>query len=70
MILIFSDELLSKAIYRINELQNDTIRKADKIKGSKEYVEKKMKLFEEAEAYRKILNAAICQQDKIFYLNE
>jgi hypothetical protein len=54
--LIFSDELLSRAIERINELQNDIIRRADKVKGSKEYVEKQMKLFEQAERDRKRLN--------------
>ena len=68
--MIFSDEFLSKAIARINELQNDTIREADKVKGSKEYVEKQMKLFEEAEKHRKMLNALIHQQDKNFFLNE
>ena len=37
---MFSDKLLSKAINRINELQSDTIQKVDKVKGSKEYIEK------------------------------
>jgi len=63
--LIFSDELLSKAIDRINELQDNTIKQADKIKGSKEYIEKQMKLFKEAEEHRKMLNAVIHQQKVI-----
>jgi len=63
--LIFSDELLLKAIARINELQNDTIRRADKVKGSKEYVEKQMKLFAQAEKHRKMLNAVVHQQEVI-----
>jgi len=63
--LIFSDELLSRAIDRINELQDDTIKRADKIKGSKEYIEKQMKLFQEAEEHRKMLNAVIHQQEVI-----
>ncbi len=63
--MIFSDELLSKAIGRINELQSDTIQRADKVKGSKEYIEKQMKLFTEAEEHRKMLNAVIHQQEQI-----
>lgn len=63
--MIFSNELLSKAIDRINEIQNDTIQKADKVQGSKEYIEKQMQLFEQAEQYRKMLNAVIHQQETI-----
>lgn len=63
--MILSDELLSKAIDRINELQNETIQKADKIQGSKEYVDKQMQLFQEAEEHRKMLNAVIHQQEQI-----
>jgi len=63
--LIFSDELLSKAIDRINELQSDTIQRAEKVQGSKEYIEKQMKLFKEAEEYRRMLNAVIYQQEQI-----
>ena len=63
--MILSNELLSKAIDRINELQNETIQKADKIQGSKEYVDKQMQLFQEAEEHRKMLNAVIHQQEQI-----
>jgi len=63
--LIFSDELLSKAIDRINELQNDTIQRAEKVQGSKEYIEKQMKLFKEAEEHRRMLNTVIYQQEQI-----
>lgn len=63
--MIFSDELLSKAIGRINELQSDTIQRAEKVKGSKEYIEKQMQLFKEAEEHRKMLNAVIHQQEQI-----
>jgi len=63
--LIFSDELLSKAIDRINELQSDTIQRAEKVQGSKEYIEKQMKLFKEAEEHRRMLNAVIYQQEQI-----
>ena len=63
--MIFSDELLFKAIDRINELQNDIIQRADKVKGSKEYIEKQMKLFEQAEEHRKMLNAVVHQQEVI-----
>jgi hypothetical protein len=61
--LILSNELLSKAIDRINELQNDTIQKADRIEGSRKYIEEQMKLFKEAEEHRKMLNAVVCQQN-------
>ena len=61
--MIFSDELLLKAIARINELQNDIIRRADKVKGSKEYVEEQMKLFVQAEQHRKMLNAVVRKQE-------
>ena len=63
--MILSNELLSRAIDRINELQNETIQKADKIQGSKEYVDKQMQLFQEAEEYRKMLNVVIHQQEQI-----
>ena len=63
--MIFSDELLSKAIDRINELQNDTIQRAEKVQGSKEYIEKQMKLFKEAEEHRRMLNTVIYQQEQI-----
>jgi len=63
--LILSNELLSRAIDRINELQNETIQKADKIQGSKEYVDKQMQLFHEAQGHRKMLNAVIYQQEQI-----
>jgi len=63
--LILSNELLSRAIDRINELQNETIQEADKIQGSKEYVDKQMQLFQEAEEHRKMLNAVIHQQEQI-----
>lgn len=63
--MIFSDELLSKAITRINELQSDTIKRADKVKGAKEYIEKQMELFKQAEEHRRLLNAVVHQQEVI-----
>ena len=63
--MIFSDELLSKAINRINELQSDTIQRVDKVKGSKEYIEKQMELLKQAEQHRKMLNAVVHQQEVI-----
>jgi len=63
--LILSEEQMEQAINRINELQRETIEKADKIKGSKEYVAQQMKLFQEAEEHRKNLNAVLHQQEVI-----
>lgn len=62
--MILTDELLKKAVVRVNELQNETIQKADKINGSKEYVEKQMKLFQEAEEHRQMLNTVIHEQQQ------
>ncbi len=63
--MILTNELLSKAIDRINELQNDTVERADRVEGSKEYVVKQMKLFEQAQQHRKMLNAVVHQQEVI-----
>ena len=56
---------MKQAINRINELQKETIEKADKIEGSKEYVAQQMKLFQEAEEHRIKLNSIIHQQEII-----
>lgn len=56
---------MQQAIKRINELQQETISKADQIDGAKEYVEEQMKLFNEAEKYRKQLSMIIQQQETI-----
>ena len=60
-----SREQMQQAIKRINELQQETIDKADQIDGAKEYVEQQMKLFNEAEKHRKQLNMIIQQQNTI-----
>ena len=62
---MLNEEQIKQAINRINELQRETIEKADKIEGSKEYVAKQMKLFEEAEEHRRKLNFVIQQQEKL-----
>jgi hypothetical protein len=56
---------MQQAIKRINELQQETINKADQIDGAKEYVEEQMKLFNEAEKHRKHLSMIIQQQEAI-----
>ena len=63
--MILSEEQMEQAINRINELQKETIEKADKIEGSKEYVAQQMELFQEAEEHRKKLNFIIQQQEII-----
>ena len=60
-----SKEQMQQAIKRINELQQETISKADQIDGAKEYVEEQMKLFNEAEKHRKQLSMIIQQQETI-----
>ena len=56
---------MQQAIKRINELQQETINKANQIDGAKEYVEEQMKLFNEAEKHRKQLSMIIQQQETI-----
>lgn len=56
---------MQQAIKRINELQQETINKADQIDGAKEYIEEQMKLFNEAEKHRKQLSMIIQQQETI-----
>jgi len=63
--LTLSKEQMQQAIKRINELQQETISKADQIDGAKEYVEEQMKLFNEAEKHRKQLSIIIQQQETI-----
>jgi len=63
--LTLSKEQMQQAIKRINELQQETISKADQIDGAKEYVEEQMKLFNEAEKHRKQLSMIIQQQETI-----
>ena len=63
--MILSEEQMEQGINRMNEQQRETIEKADKIDGSKEYVSQQMKLFEEAEEHRRKLNSIIQQQEVI-----
>jgi len=63
--LTLSKEQMQQAIKRINELQQETINKANQIDGAKEYVEEQMKLFNEAEKHRKQLSMIIQQQETI-----
>jgi len=63
--LILSEEQMREAVNRINELQQETIDKADKVQGSKEYVSEQMKLYAKAEKHRIELNSIIQQQEMI-----
>ena len=56
---------MREALNRINELQQETIDKADQVQGSKEYVSAQMKLYAEAEKHRIELNFIIQQQEMI-----
>ncbi len=53
--IVINNEILTK----IQELQNETIQKADKVAGSFEYIKKQIELFYEAEKYRKSLSSQI-----------
>ena len=51
----FNKEFMQKAIQRIDELQNEVITKSKTTSGADEYVQAKMKLFEENEKKRREL---------------
>ncbi len=57
--MIITKDMLNK----INELQNETIQKAEKISGSDEYIKKQIELFHEAEKYRKSLSSQITKEE-------
>lgn len=61
--MIINDEILSKAIGRINELQNETIQQAQQIAGAQEYAKKQIELFKEAEKHRKQLSLCMSQDE-------
>ena len=63
--MILSEEQMREAVNRINELQQETIDKADKVQGSKEYVSEQMQLYAKAEKHRIELNSIIQQQEMI-----
>ena len=63
--MILSEEQMREAVNRINELQQETIDKADKVQGSKECVSEQMKLYVKAEKHRIELNSIIQQQEMI-----
>ena len=56
--MILSEEQMREAVNRINELQQETIDKADKVQGSKEYVSEQMKLYAEAEKHRCVIETS------------
>lgn len=49
----FNKQFMKKAIKRIDELQNEVIEKSKTISGADEYVQAKIKLFQENEEARK-----------------
>jgi len=51
--LTFNKQFMKKAIKRIDELQNEVIEKSKTISGADEYVQAKIKLFQENEEARK-----------------
>jgi seryl-tRNA synthetase len=63
--LIFDKEFNKKAIQRIDELQQAMIEKSKTISGADEYVQKKMKLFNEDEALRKRMKEISFQEKNI-----
>lgn len=56
---------MQKAIQRIDELQNDIITKSKTINGADEYVQAKMRLFQENEKTRKKLKSIQIQEQAL-----
>lgn len=56
---------MQKAIQRIDELQNDIITKSKTINGADEYVQAKMRLFQENERTRKKLKSIQIQEQSL-----
>ncbi|MAC83386.1 MAG: hypothetical protein CL624_04555 [Arcobacter sp.] len=48
----FDTQFMQNAITRINELQEEIIEKSKQIEGSEEYIQEKLKLYEEDEKLR------------------
>ena len=63
--MIFDDEFMQKAMIRIDELQQETIDKAKSIDGAKEYIAKKIELYEKDEVLRKNSKAIQIEEAKL-----
>ena len=48
----FNNDFMIKAVTRIDELQDDMIKKSNSIPGANEYIQKKMELFNEDQLLR------------------
>jgi len=62
MNLIFNDDFMQNAIKRINELQEETIEKSNKIKGIEHYIKKRLELFDKDEKIREELKSLQYQE--------
>ena len=65
MHLIFNDDFMQNAIRRINELQEETIQKSNKVKGIESYVAKRLELFDKDEKIREELKSLRYQESLI-----
>lgn len=61
----FDKKFMQNAIIRINELQQEIIEKSKTINGSQNYVEQKLKLYDEDEKLRAMAKKIHLEEQKI-----
>lgn len=59
------EQFMKNAIKRINELQSEVINMSKSISGSEEFVQKKLKLYEEDEKLRTLSKEIYLQEKNI-----
>ena len=59
------EQFMQKAMKRINELQSEVINKSKSISGSEEFVQQKLKLYEEDEKLRAMSKEIYLQEKNI-----
>ena len=61
----FDTQFMQNAITRINELQQEIIEKSKQIQGSEEYVQEKLRLYEEDEKLRQMARNIHLEEKRI-----
>ena len=64
-ILKFDNQLMQKALIRINELQQEVIEKSKSISGAEDFVKQKLALYEEDEKIKAMAKNINIQEKKI-----
>ena len=61
----FDNQLMQKALIRINELQQEVIEKSKSISGAEDFVKQKLALYEEDEKIKAMAKNINIQEKKI-----